>query len=567
MSAAQALEIQDSFMGKRLKLFNYEYPENPAAKGVAIVLNREITNVEGVKVHYLIPGKAILAVIPWHGKRTITVLGIYAPTESDEEKINFWNEMCNLWLTTDLPVPDAIGGDLNLVPDAIDRLPHHTDSDAVIAAYLRFTRLMEVKDGYRQNNPDTKAYTHVSTRGTLSRIDRILVSPTLMKHCRHWEIEDVAGGLMDHRMVSVTISAPGAPYIGKGRWVMPQFLLHDKEFISHAMEEAVKLEESIHEARTDVSNAQTRFKSFKDSVLEFAQKKAKATVGASEKKRRALVGERETLLNNRAPDPPAVEVTLDPDTTDATGDQPTHEESGHPADGKSQEEIAELVAVIEKKIDDIVDRQRERKRLETRVRGYTELNHITKTDIMPEKGSKRSSEMAEIARDYHNDLQSEGTDSRDRADIKPLSEKLTEGDVSTALAEAAFGKAAGINGIATEFWRRLESINKENKTREDGTPRKKTCDIIKVLTWVFNDIEEHGMVEGTDFSLGWMCPLFKKDKTDIANYRPITVRAAARARGHGSTAPVARVPCPFRRRFFDTFHGTDTARLPTTTAR
>jgi hypothetical protein len=64
MSAAQALEVQDSFMGKRLQLFNYEYPENPAAKGIAIVLNREITNVEGVKIHYLIPGKAILAVVP-----------------------------------------------------------------------------------------------------------------------------------------------------------------------------------------------------------------------------------------------------------------------------------------------------------------------------------------------------------------------------------------------------------------------------------------------------------------------------------------------------------------------
>jgi exonuclease III len=241
MSAAQALEIQDNFMGKRLKLFNYEYPENPAAKGIAIVLNREITNIEGVKIHYLIPGKAIVAVVPWHGTRTITVLGLYAPTESDEEKINFWNTLCELWLTIDLPVPDAIGGDFNVVPDAIDRLPHRADSDVVVAAYLRFICLMEVKDGWRQHNPDIKAYTHVSTRGTLSRIDKILVSPTLMKNCRHWNINDTAGGLTDHQMVSVTITAPGAPYIGKGRWAMPDFVLYDKEFISFAMEGAIKL--------------------------------------------------------------------------------------------------------------------------------------------------------------------------------------------------------------------------------------------------------------------------------------------------------------------------------------
>jgi hypothetical protein len=101
MSVAQALEIENSFMNKHLKLFNYEYPDNPAAKGIAIVLNREITNVEGVKIHYLIPGKALLAVVPWHGDRTLTVLGLYALTESDAEKVKFWDRLTELWMTTD----------------------------------------------------------------------------------------------------------------------------------------------------------------------------------------------------------------------------------------------------------------------------------------------------------------------------------------------------------------------------------------------------------------------------------------------------------------------------------
>jgi hypothetical protein len=104
-----------------------------------------------------------------------------------------------------------------MLSDAIDRLPHRTDSDVVVAAYLRFTHLLEVKDSWQQLNPDVKAYTHVSTPGTLSRIDKILVLPALMKNCRHRKIDDIAGGLIDHRMVSVTASAPGALYIGKGR--------------------------------------------------------------------------------------------------------------------------------------------------------------------------------------------------------------------------------------------------------------------------------------------------------------------------------------------------------------
>jgi exonuclease III len=280
------LEIENSFMSKHLKLFNYEYPENPAAKGIAIVLNREITNVDGVKVHYLIPGKVLLAVVPWHGDKTLTVLGLYTPTESDAEKISFWNRLTELWMTTDLPVPDAVGGDLNVVPEAIDRLPLHTDSEAVVSAYLRFIRTLDLKDGWRISNPDKKDYTHNSTRGTLSRIERIVVSPTLLKNCRGWDISDAAGGLTNHRMVLVTISAPNAPYIGKGRWTMPQFLLHDKDLLRYAVDEGCKLEDSMTETRSDTSNAQTRFKKYKDQIIEFAKERAKVLL--EQQKRRSV---------------------------------------------------------------------------------------------------------------------------------------------------------------------------------------------------------------------------------------------------------------------------------------
>ncbi|KAJ7635805.1 hypothetical protein DFH06DRAFT_1139339 [Mycena polygramma] len=44
-------------------------------------------------------------------------------------------------------------------------------------------------------------------------------------------------------------------------------------------------------------------------------------------------------------------------------------------------------------------------------------------------------------------------------------------------------------------------------------------------------------------------------------------RAAARNRVHGSTAPVPRVPCPFRQGFSFVLHGTVTARLLLPTGR
>jgi hypothetical protein len=69
------------------------------------------------------------------------------------------------------------------------------------------------------------------------------------------------------------------------------------------MEGACKLEDSMKVPRTEASNAQTRFKEFKDSALEHAHKITKTAVDASEKKRRALVNQREVLLKNKVPEP------------------------------------------------------------------------------------------------------------------------------------------------------------------------------------------------------------------------------------------------------------------------
>ncbi|KAJ7740845.1 hypothetical protein B0H16DRAFT_1228857, partial [Mycena metata] len=223
----------------------------------------------------LIPGRAVLAVIPWHGRRTLTVLGVYAPAESMKENKKFWDDLCDLWMTTDLPVPDAMGGDTNIVEDPIDRLPHRPDNGAATAALARFKRLLGLQDGWRTVNPDTKAYTYCSGHDTFSRIDHVYVSPALFKNCRDWEISDAAGGLTDHRMVSVQLKVPGAPYIGKGRYTIPIFLLRDKKFLEHTIKLGLEIEAEMDNTPDDANRIQTCFASFKESIRDYARVRAK----------------------------------------------------------------------------------------------------------------------------------------------------------------------------------------------------------------------------------------------------------------------------------------------------
>jgi hypothetical protein len=80
-------------------------------------------------------------------------------------------------------------------------------------------------------------------------------------------------------------------------------------------------------------------------------------------------------------------------------------------------------------------------------------------------------------------------------------------------------KAAGLDGIPVEIWKFF--LSKAQGARKKDQPE---ADIVNILTYLFNDIAKHGVDPNSAFAEGWMCPLYKKkDKTNIGNYRPITV--------------------------------------------
>lgn len=166
------------------------------------------------------------------------------------------------------------------------------------------------------------------------------------------------------------------------------------------------------------------------------------------------------------------------------------------------------------------------------------ITALKKLDSDPPEYEKWSSAMAEIARDYHNGLQQEGVNHNDNANdqtrdvldnitqkVSPnekrkLAENIKQTEVRQAIKDLPNGKAPGIDGVPHELWKALSDKCEVDKKHKNP----KIFDIVAVLTKVYNDIEREGIVESTDFSKGWMCPLYKKkDRTDISNYRPITV--------------------------------------------
>jgi len=52
---------------------------------------------------------------------------------------------------------------------------------------------------------------------------------------------------------------------------------------------------------------------------------------------------------------------------------------------------------------------------------------------------------------------------------------------------------------------------------------KPAFNIIQALTTVYNDIEKYGVEDNTNFTIGWMCPIYKNNCRKISNYRPITL--------------------------------------------
>jgi hypothetical protein len=489
-------------------------------------MNKELTNITKIKTYEIIPGRALLMETNWHANQNLTILAIYAPNIPIENK-EFWLNLQVMWQTRNLPKPDILLGDFNIVEDPVDRLPSHPDNTEATEALQDLKSELLLQDGWRRTFPTTKAYSYLQkSTGSQSRIDRIYATEETLKFSLEWNIQ-TTGIQTDHKLVSVLISSPTLPYVGKGRWTIPTNLLKNKTLLDEIQRLTLIAQTKIEEAtaiRTPENNPQTIYKKLKDDILNTARQMSKTLIPRITK----TIQTKQKQLTNILDNP-----TLSLEQKQITS-----------------MELEEDIAKLEKTI--YINKRmhiatRNRLEGETISKYWTQLNK-TKTprdtilmlklpNSNPPIFEKNSQKMAELARDYHNNLQSKDLcmdNSLEMArakayetikttttpeDNEELALPLSELETSEALKHLPNDKSAGMDGIPCELWKILDKQFKLNNDAE--TPK---ANIVKILTMVFNDIETQGVAPNTDFSLGWLCPIYKKgDKREIANYRPITI--------------------------------------------
>ncbi|OJT08964.1 Transposon TX1 uncharacterized 149 kDa protein [Trametes pubescens] len=527
-----------------IKIFHSPHPDAPTQKeGVAVVLNRKIINADDARMAVVVPGRAIQLSLPWRGSETRHLLCIYAPTSAGvAERRAFYQEVREYYrMRPNSPKPDLMAGDFNNVEDALDRSP--ATEDAVDASVedlddLKTALGLMMIDGWRAVHPETRDFTFQRGTGearTMSRLDRIYVTRDLARWAREWKIEPV-GVRTDHNMVSVMLTAPTDPEVGKGRPVFPLHLLRDRRLAAKmkakGIEALKKLEDIARDGRTQALNPQTVLCELKKDWMLMARQREKETVPKLMKEIELLEERLAEVTNNQG----TGEIERTEDAMMLTDQIRKLKEKRH----KQQQASA--------RAKHRVDGERPTKywtRIHRKQAPRELIPAFERDGVLTPQGEKvyesNPARMAEIAMKHHDNIQKDGEDvtppaarERDiRTALGSITSKIDESqaalmgapvaweDVELSLRFAKAGTAPGLDGIQYEVWKTAHARFVEDSRHTERTK----LDVVKLLTAAYEDVRIHGVCESTKLAEGWMSPIYKEkgERTKVVNYRPITL--------------------------------------------
>ena len=167
-----------------------------------------------------------------HGKPQNKHLATF--TDANDAKSNgaFWESLNEITSNRPDLKPDLLVGDFNLVEDSLDRLPCHSNDAEAVAALGELKCNLNLVDGWQRTFPDKRGYTHQhAPNASQGRIDRIYITDDLLRPASGWAIDSPLLET-DHWLVSVKVSTPDAPLIGRGRWQIPTYILDREEVLS-----------------------------------------------------------------------------------------------------------------------------------------------------------------------------------------------------------------------------------------------------------------------------------------------------------------------------------------------
>lgn len=302
LSEERKCEIENLF-DHTLKVYSSPDPARPsAARGVAIVLNKRLIKWELAEAKEVIPGRALEVAIPLSKDKKLRILTVYAPNDRAANAL-FWREVQTVYEQQRCR-PDVMLGDMNYTDHPLDRLPARTEDSENIEAFRNLIHGIDVVDGWRLANGQTKEFTfNQPNGGSMSRIDRAYISAGKAALTEMWNIS-LSAIPTDHKMISFSLANYVVPFRGKGRWMLLNLLIKDDPFRRSVKSIGIKSYASMKTVlvRTPDANPQIFWRDFKGLITEEARSRAKKAVPKAVRRCEAMKEDvRRTLNKDQTP--------------------------------------------------------------------------------------------------------------------------------------------------------------------------------------------------------------------------------------------------------------------------